>query len=145
MSSVNKVIVVGNLGAYPEVRFTQENVCVATLSVATSEKWRDGQGNLQERTEWHRVVAWGKLAENVQTYCYKGQKVYVEGKLQTRAWEDKDKIKRYTTEIRAEQVVFLSARGDGGAARANADTQEREKAASDSELPDMSADDDLPF
>jgi len=118
MASVNKVILIGNLGADPEVRFTQGGLCVATLNIATNEKWTNkSSGQPEERTEWHRVVVWGKQAENCREYLSKGRPVYIEGKLQTRKWEDKQGQARYTTEIVAQTVQFLgsgSGRGAGG-------------------------------
>ncbi|HXV62219.1 MAG TPA: single-stranded DNA-binding protein [Vicinamibacteria bacterium] len=113
MRGVNKVILVGNLGRDPEVRYTRDGTPVANLNVATTESWNDQQGQRQDRTEWHRVVAWGKLAEIAKEYLTKGQQVYLEGRLQTRSWEDKDGNKRYTTEIRVDQMVMLGGRGGG--------------------------------
>jgi single-strand DNA-binding protein len=110
--SVNKVIVVGRLGQAPEVKAVG-TTSVAKFSVATSETWtKDGQK--QERTEWHRVVVWGKMAENCGKYLDKGRQVYVEGKLQTRSWEDKDGTKKYSTEIVASTVTFLGSANDSG-------------------------------
>jgi len=120
MGSVNKAIIVGNLGADPDVRTTQSGQIVATLSIATSESWNDNDGNRQEKTEWHRVVVWGKQAESCQRFLSKGRKVYVEGKLQTRKWQDKESGQdRYSTEIVARNVTFLdsakdSQQGGGG-------------------------------
>ena len=111
MASVNKVIVVGNLGRDPELRYIQSGQAVANFSVATNEKWKDKDGNNQERTEWHRVVVWGKSAENCAQYLQKGRSVYIEGKLQTREWEDREGHKRSTTEIVAQTVQFLGGRG----------------------------------
>jgi single-strand DNA-binding protein len=111
MASVNKVILVGNLGRDPELRYIQSGQAVANFSLATNEKWKDKDGNNQERTEWHRVVVWGKSAENCAQYLQKGRSVYIEGKLQTREWEDKDGNKRSTTEIVAQAVQFLGGRG----------------------------------
>ncbi|AXI99627.1 single-strand binding protein [Cyclonatronum proteinivorum] len=108
MSSLNKAMIIGNLGADPEVRYTANNTAVATLSVATSERYRDNNGEMQERTEWHRVVAWSKLAELCQNYLKKGNKAYFEGPIQTRQWEDREGQKRYTTEIKALNIVLLS-------------------------------------
>jgi len=110
--SVNKVIVLGNLGATPEVKYLPSGNAVCEMRVATNEKWKDKNDQLQERVEWHRVVVWGKTAENCGKYLSKGQQVYLEGRLQTRAWDDKDGNKRYTTEIVADQVVFLRG-GEG--------------------------------
>ena len=112
MGSVNKVILVGNLGRDAELRFTPGGAPVATLNLATTEVWNDKGGQKQEKTEWHRVVLWGKSAESLNEYLVKGKQIYVEGRLQTRQWDDKDGNKRYTTEIRGDRVVLLS--GGGG-------------------------------
>jgi len=114
MRGVNKVILIGNLGRDPEIRYTKDGTGVANLNLATSDSWKDAQGQRQERTEWHRVVAWGKLAEIAKEYLSKGEKVYIEGRLQTRSWDDKDGNKRYTTEVRADQMVMLGSRGGDG-------------------------------
>jgi len=111
MAGVNKVILVGNLGKDPELRHTPQGQAVANFPLATSESWADKNGQKQERTEWHKVVVWGKPAENVAKYLSKGRKAYVEGRLQTRAWDDKDGQKRYTTEIVATTVQFLDTQG----------------------------------
>lgn len=113
MSSLNKAMLIGRLGQDPEVRYTQSNTAVATLSVATSERFKDSNGESQERTEWHRVVAWGRLAEICQQYLKKGSQVYIEGPIQTRKWDDKDGQTRYTTEIKALQMTMLDSRGTG--------------------------------
>ncbi len=107
MGSLNKVMIIGNLGRDPEVRYTASGQAVASLNVATHERWSDKDGNPQERTEWHRVTVWGRQGENCGKYLTKGRSVYVEGRLQTRQWEDKEGATRYTTEIVANQVVFL--------------------------------------
>ena len=100
MSGINKVILIGNLGAKPELKYSSSNTAITNLSVATSESWTDkNTGQKQEKTEWHRVSVFGKLAEVISNYCDKGSKVYVEGKLQTRKWQDKNGTDRYTTEI----------------------------------------------
>lgn len=112
--SVNKVILVGRLGQTPEVKFTPSGAAVANFSVATNETWVDKSGQKQERTEWHRIVVWGKTAELCQQYLTKGRQVYLEGKLQTRQWQDKDGQTKYTTEIQAQTVQFL---GGGSAER----------------------------
>jgi len=114
MASVNKVILVGNLGRDPELRYTQGGSAVANFTLATNERWRDKDGNNQERTEWHRIVVWGRSAENCAQYLQKGSPVFVEGRLQTRDWEDKEGNKRSTTEINAMSVQFLGGRGSGG-------------------------------
>jgi|TARA_A100001011_G_scaffold305366_1_gene319974 single-strand DNA-binding protein len=115
---VNKVILVGNLGQKPEMRYTQTNTAVATLSIATSESWKDkDSGELREKTEWHRVVLFGKLAEIAEQYLDKGSQLYIEGKLQTRKWQDKEGNDRYTTEILGNAMNMLGGRqssGDGG-------------------------------
>jgi single-strand DNA-binding protein len=107
MSSVNKVIIMGRLGADPEVRYTQSNIPVATLSVATSEKWKDKDGELQETTEWHRIILWDKLASLAGEYLAKGAQVYIEGAIQTRKYEDKEGNTRYTTEIKGQVMKFI--------------------------------------
>ena len=113
MGSVNKVILVGNLGRDAELRYTPGGAPVATLNLATTEVWNDKGGQKQEKTEWHRVVLWGKSAESLNEYLVKGKQIYVEGRLQTRQWDDKDGTKRYTTEIRGDRVVLLSGGGGG--------------------------------
>src|SRR5450432_4109654 len=118
-SGVNKVILVGNLGKDPEVRYTPGGQAVANFTIATNENWTDKQGQKQERTEWHRIVVWGKAAELCGEYLSKGRQVYIEGRLQTREWNNKEGVKQYTTEVVANPVggvVFLSGgeRGAGG-------------------------------
>jgi len=119
MASVNRVILIGNLGRDPELRFTAGGQPVASFTVATNERWNDRDGKVQERTEWHRIVVWGKQAETCANYLQKGRSVYIEGRLQTREWEDKEGQKRQTTEIVAQTVQFLGSRegGGGGAPR----------------------------
>ena len=115
MGSVNKVILVGNLGRDAELRYTPGGAPVATLNLATTEVWNDKtSGQKQEKTEWHRVILWGKSAESLNEYLTKGKQIYVEGRLQTRQWDDKDGNKRYTTEIRGDRIVLLSGGGGGG-------------------------------
>src|SRR3974390_1756615 len=116
MGSVNKVILVGNLGRDAELRYTPGGAAVATINMATTEVWNDKSGQRQEKTEWHRVVLWGKTAESLNEYLTKGKQIYVEGRLQTRQWDDKDGNKRYTPEIRGDRVVLLGGGGgrDGG-------------------------------
>jgi single-strand DNA-binding protein len=109
MAGVNKVIIVGRLGADPEIKTISGGNTVARLNVATSENWTDKEGQKQERTEWHRIVVWGKLAELCGRYLAKGRQVYLEGRLQTRSWEDPQGQKRYTTEVVANTVQFLGA------------------------------------
>ncbi len=107
MASLNKVILIGNLGRDPEVRYTQNGTAVANFTLATNEVWTDKGGERQERTEWHRIVVWGKQAEIVREYLAKGRQVYVEGSLQTRQWDDREGNKRTTTEIKAARVLML--------------------------------------
>ena len=112
---MNKVILIGNLGADPEVRYTPDGAPVANFNLATSESWNDRtSGEKQERTEWHRLVVWRKLAEIAGQYLKKGSKIYVEGKLQTRSWEDQSGQKRYTTEVVVNDMQMLDSRGEGG-------------------------------
>ena len=119
--SLNKVILIGNLGADPEVRSTSNGSRVATLSLATSRQWKDKAGEKQEKTEWHRVAFFGKLAEIAGEYLKKGSQVYVEGRLQTRKWQDKDGADKYTTEIVADRMQMLGSRqGMGGGDRGDA-------------------------
>ena len=141
--SVNKVILIGNLGSDPELRFTPSGVQVANFSLATSESWTDKAGERQERAEWHRIVLWRRLAEVAGQYLKKGSKIYIEGKLQTRSWEDQNGQKRYTTEIVANSMEML----EGGQA---AVTAEVDMAYSDSPAgvpvsAGVPSDDGLPF
>jgi single-strand DNA-binding protein len=110
---LNKVMLIGNLGSDPEMKYTASGVAIATFSIATSESWKDQDGNAQERTEWHKIVAWRKLAEICQTYLKKGKKVYIEGRIQTRSYDDKNTgTKKYITEIVADNMLMLDgARG----------------------------------
>lgn len=119
--SVNKVILVGRLGQNPEVRYTPSGAAVANFSVATNESWTDKSGQKQERTEWHRVVVWGKLAELCSQYLSKGRQCYVEGRLQTRQWQDKDGQTKYTTEVQAQTIQFLGGASAGAGAGAQGD------------------------
>jgi single-strand DNA-binding protein len=112
MASVNKVILVGNLGRDPELRYTTNGTPVANFTMATTERWTDPSGEKKERTEWHRIVVWGKQAEIVGEYLRKGRQVYVEGSLQTREWTDREGAKRYTTEVRAMRVQMLGRAQD---------------------------------
>jgi single-strand DNA-binding protein len=113
--SVNKVILVGNLGKDPEVKFTPQGTPVAKFSVATSERYKDKEGNWQERTEWHNIVLWQRLAEIAGEYLKKGSKVYIEGRLQTSSWDDRESgQKKYRTEVIGNDLVLLSGRGEGG-------------------------------
>ena len=115
MGSVNKVILVGNLGRDAELRYTPGGAPVATLNLATTEVWNDkASGQKQEKTEWHRIVLWGKSAESLSEYLTKGKQIYVEGRLQTRKWQDKDGHDKYSTEIRSDKIVLLGGGGGGG-------------------------------
>ena len=127
MASVNKVILIGNLGRDPETRYMPEGAAITNISIATTETWKDKQGEKQEKTEWHRVAFFGKLAEIAGEYLKKGSQVYVEGRLQTRKWQDKDGADKYTTEIVADRMQMLGSRsGMGGGDR---EAPERESAA----------------
>lgn len=150
MAGVNKVILVGRLGRDPEVRYTPSGVTVATFSIATSDEWKDKDtGQKQERTEWHRIVAWGKLGEICGEYLSKGKQVYIEGRIQTRSWDDRDGNKRYTTEIVAREMVML---GGGSGGRSSDDypdsgdyyTQDK-RSGPPSGPPGPPDDDDIPF
>ena len=139
---INKVILVGNLGRDPEMRHTQSGQAVANFTLATNRRWRDKDGQQQEQTEWHRIVAWGRLAEICTEYLTKGKQVYVEGRLQTRDWEDRDGNKRYTTEIVALDMQMLGRRGDTG----SSDDAEPPSRAADPPGPTAGGgDDDIPF
>ena len=150
MGSVNKVILVGNLGRDAELRYTPGGAAVATLNLATTEVFKDREGQKKEDTQWHRVILWGKTAETLQDYLTKGKQIYVEGKLQTRKWKDKDGNDKYTTEVRGDRVVLLSGagRGDGagrgesgGRSAAAADDFGHAEPGGSVEL----TDDDIPF
>jgi single-strand DNA-binding protein len=145
MKSINKVTLIGHVGRQPEIRYTQGGAPVANFSIATNEYWTNNTGERQERTEWHKIVAWGKLAEFCQEYIQKGSYLYVEGRLQTRNYEDRDGVKRYVTEIRANEIGLLDRKpgADTGAATGPADIP------IDSLPPEPPAgagsDDDVPF
>lgn len=108
---INKAILIGNLGSDPEVRYTQSGAAVANFTIATTEKWKGQDGQMQEQTEWHRIVAFARLGEICGEYLSKGSKVYIEGRIQTRKWEDKDGNSRYTTEIVAREMKMLDSKG----------------------------------
>lgn len=125
MAGVNKVIIVGRLGSDPELKYTASSQAIARFSVATSEQWKDkASGQPQERTEWHRIVVWGKMAEICGQHLAKGRQVYVEGRLQTRSWEDQQGQKKYSTEIVANTVQFLGAAGEKPASQASKNSGE---------------------
>lgn len=113
MGSLNKAMIIGRLGKDPEVRYTQGGQAVATFSVATDHKWTNKSGEKQEKTEWHRIKAWGKLAELAGEYLAKGRQVYIEGRIETSEYTDKDGVKKYSTEINAQEIQFLDSKGDG--------------------------------
>ena len=128
--SVNKAILVGHLGADPESRFTPSGVAVSTFNIATNESWKNSEGNYEDRTEWHRIVLHGKAAETANEYMKKGQMTYIEGRIRTRSWEDKDGVTRYTTEILADRFTMLGRKSDNSGAPPAKDGND---------------DDDLPF
>jgi single-strand DNA-binding protein len=141
MSGINKVILVGRLGTDPEVKTVSGGNTVARLSLATSENWTDREGQRQERTEWHRVVVWGKLADLCGKYLTKGRQVYIEGRLQTRSWEDPQGQKRYTTEIVAQTVQFLGGNAGASTSAGNHDFGPQEFASE----PAFDGGDEIPF
>ena len=145
MGSVNKVILVGNLGRDAELRYTPGGAAVSTLNLATTEVWNDKQGQKQEKTEWHRIVLWGKQAESLQEYLVKGKQIYVEGRLQTRQWDDKEGNKRYTTEIKADRVTLLGGGGGGRSAGMDRGGSQPSSASHDEPPMDPITDDDIPF
>lgn len=147
---INKVIIIGNIGADPEVRYLPSGSAVANISVATSESWKDKQtGEKQERTEWHRIVLFNRLGEIAGEYLRKGSKVYIEGRLQTRKWQDKSGQDRYTTEIVANDMQMLDSRGGGSGdysappSQASANTSNKSGSTTPVEAGDF--DDDIPF
>lgn len=142
MASVNKVILLGNLGRDPEVRFTQGGTPVANFTMATTDRWSDPSGEKKEKTEWHRIVVWGKQAEIAGEYLKKGRPVFIEGSLQTREWTDRDGNKRYTTEVRAQRLQLLGRPDDRGAAAGGPPGPPAEDAVEPS---GGFAEDDIPF
>jgi len=146
MASVNKVILVGNVGRDPELRYTQSGQPVASFSIATNERFKDRDGNWKDRTEWHRIVAWARLAEICGEYLKKGSPVYIEGRIQTRDWEDKEGNKRQTTEIVALSMQMLGRRGEGGGGGSMGDDQSSGGGGGDPLAQASSgADDEIPF
>ena len=144
MAGVNKVIIIGRLGRDPEVRYTPDGTAVANFSVATSDEWRDKEsGEKKERTEWHRIVAWRRLGEICGEYLAKGRQVYVEGKLQTRSWEQ-DGVTRYSTEIVASDVQFIGGRDDNAGGRRQGGGRTPDQGYPEPPMPDTQ-DDDIPF
>ena len=142
MASLNKVMLIGNLGKDPEVRYTAAGTAVASFSVATSEKFKNKNGEWEEKTEWHNVTLWARLAEIAGEYLAKGKTVYIEGRLQTRKWQDRDGKDRYTTEIVGEKMQMLSGKGEGGSRQATGRTESQEPGF---EEPVFNPDDDIPF
>lgn len=134
---LNKAMIIGNLGKDPELRYTQEGTAVCNLTVATNETWTDKNQQKQERTEWHRVTVWGRTAENCEKYLSKGRKVYVEGRIQTREYQDKSGVTKYATEIVAQTVQFLGGGGGDG----HAHSKQEPPASFDQSF----SDDDIPF
>src|SRR5215813_12799529 len=153
MASVNKVIIIGNLGRDTETRYMPDGGAITNISVATTDKWKDKNGEMQEKTEWHRVAFFGKLAEIAGEYLKKGSQVYVEGRLQTRKWQDKDGQDKYTTEIVANQMQMLGSRqgmgggapdrGEGGGERQAREPAGKAPAKSGGKFDDF--EDDIPF
>lgn len=136
MSSVNKAIILGNVGKDPEIRYSADGKAIANFSVATSSSWKDKTGAKQEQTEWHRISAFGKLAEIIGEYIKKGSQIYIEGRIQTRKWQDKDGVEKYTTEIIADQMTMLGGPKSEAPAKPAAKTPE-------GKFDDMT--DDIPF
>jgi single-strand DNA-binding protein len=149
MGSVNKVILVGNLGRDAELKFTPNGFPISSFSLATTDRRKDKDNNWQERTEWHRIKLLGKQAESLQDYLKKGKQIYVEGRLETRSWDDKDGQKKYMTEIIADRIQLLGGRGDGGgrsAGRGGDDMDhDEEMGAPSGGAPSELTDDDIPF
>jgi single-strand DNA-binding protein len=143
MAGINKVLLIGRLGADPEIRYTNSGAPVANFRIATSETWTSKEGKKEEKTEWHKIVAWGKLGELCGEYLSKGRRVFIEGKIQTRSWDDKNGEKKYMTEIIAQTVQFL----DGPSKKAESGVQAAELPPDlDSEIPQAThTDDDIPF
>ena len=140
MSSVNKALIIGNLGQDPEIKYTQSGSPVANLSVATSERWKDkNTGEQKEQTEWHRVVVFGRLAEIAEQYLKKGSKIFVEGKIQTRDWEDADGNKKYTTEVVAREMTMLDSKASMSSDAPSSDSPSKETPKDDS------FEEDIPF
>jgi single-strand DNA-binding protein len=135
---LNKVLLIGRLGQDPELKYTQSGIAVAKFSVATSQQWKDQDGNTQDRTEWHNIVAWRRLAEICSEYLKKGSKVYLEGSLSTSSWEDENKKKHYRTEVVLNDMIMLDSKGAGGDNAGSSSVSESSTGAPANE-------DDLPF
>ena len=145
MASVNKAIIIGNLGRDPEVRYTQGGQAMARFTVATTDTWMDRDNSRQERTEWHNIVVWGKQAETCGQYLSKGRQVYIEGRIQTRKFEDREGKERYFTEINAREVRFLGSRDGGGARSDQSFDDEPSGGFDDAGAGSVPPDDDVPF
>jgi single-strand DNA-binding protein len=143
--SVNKVILLGRLGKDPELRYTGSGVAVATISMATDIAWKDQEGNQKQLTEWHRVVAWRKTAEIAGNYLKKGSQVYIEGRLQTRSWTDKNNVTRYTTEVIADNLVLLGGKSDRTEESFDVPPPADEFIPGEPEATPQPSEDDLPF
>jgi len=143
MASLNKVMLIGNLGKDPEVRYTTSGQGVASFSIATTEKYKNKSGDWEEKTEWHNIVLWGKLAEIAKDYLSKGKTVFIEGRLQTRKWQDKDGRDRYNTEIIGDRMQMLSPKGDGG--RSGGGREGNEPTAAYDDPVGYNQEDDIPF
>ena len=149
MAGINKVILIGNLGKDPELRYTPGGQPVASFSLATTERWSDKNGQRQDRTEWHNIVVWGKLAELANQYLKKGRSAYIEGRITNRSWDDRDGNKKYRTEIVANQIQFLGGPAAGGDAQPVAESAPVADAQFDQSAPAnagvSAGEDDLPF
>ncbi len=145
MASVNKAIIIGNLGRDPEVRYTQSGQAVASFTVATTETWTGRESDRQERTDWHNIVVWGKQAETCGQYLSKGRQVYIEGSIRPRSYEDRDGNKRYITEIVAQRVQFLGSRDGGGARSGQSFDDGPSGGFDDAGAGSVPPDDDVPF
>ncbi len=143
--TLNKVMLIGRLGADPELKYTPSNAAVLNMSIATNTSYRTPDGQQQEMTEWHRIVAWRKLAEIISQYAKKGNQVYVEGKIQTRSWDDKDGNKRYMTEVVADSIQLLGSPNQQNNASHSAPTESNESSGADFSEPNVDEGDDLPF
>jgi single-strand DNA-binding protein len=145
--SLNKVMLLGRLGADPEIKYIPSGQAVSNFNLATSYSWKDDSGNLQTKTDWHRIVVWGKMAETCHEYLKKGSKLYLEGSLQTRQYEDKDGQKRYITEVRMNDMIMLDSKGSGENVNRNS-APSSDQPGNDLDAPattKSSVDDDLPF
>ena len=140
MGSLNKAMLIGNLGRDAEMRYTADGTAVATLNLATTETWKDKEGQKQKKTEWHRIIVWGKTAEALKDYLVKGKQILVEGKIQTRKWDDKDGVTRYSTEIKSDRITLL-----GGGGQRDESDQRRGNDGDESGKQEPLAKDEIPF